>query len=195
MSEQQLSLFPKTPNASSGDGPVRTSAATSASTGKGCTGKTHPCGLKCCESPSSADRIGSSLRTLIHCELAESMWFSADWKNLGTPHGRSYWALATPGHLTSESDAASFPDWRTPTAAEAEKISNRPNYGQPGLSNHPAIVGYPIRTRAAKSDSGGGPLGQMRRRGRGSQTVLSPEWVEALMGFPIGWTSPIGRKE
>jgi len=41
--------------------------------------------------------------------------------------------------------------WPTPTAAEADKIGNRPNYGQKGLSNHPALVGYPEREKMGKS--------------------------------------------
>lgn len=40
--------------------------------------------------------------------------------------------------------------WPTPTTAEAVKISNRPNYGQVGLSNHPAIVGEPNRPKQQK---------------------------------------------
>ena len=45
-------------------------------------------------------------------------------------------------------------NWPTPTTAEAEKISNQPNYGQKGLSNHPAIVGDTEREKLAKSRSG-----------------------------------------
>ena len=40
--------------------------------------------------------------------------------------------------------------WPTPTAAEANKISNQANYGQIGLSNHPAIVGLPSRPKREK---------------------------------------------
>ncbi len=44
--------------------------------------------------------------------------------------------------------------WPTATAAEAGKIGNRPNYGQVGLSNHPAIVGLPEREKMGKSRKG-----------------------------------------
>ena len=48
-----------------------------------------------------------------------------------------------------------------PTTAEAQKISNQPNYGQKGLSNHPAIVGETAREKLAKSRSGqAGPANQ-----------------------------------
>jgi hypothetical protein len=41
--------------------------------------------------------------------------------------------------------------WPTPTAAEGLKIGSQPNYGQVGLSNHPAIVGLPDREKLNKS--------------------------------------------
>lgn len=42
-------------------------------------------------------------------------------------------------------------NWPTPTTAEAGKIGNGANYGQVGLSNHPAIVGEPDRAKLEKS--------------------------------------------
>jgi len=112
--------------------------------------------------------------------------------------------------------------WPTPTAAEADKISNQANYGHKGLSNHPAIVGKPTRPKRKKSrkgekqwptpsardwkDSPGmskegvNPDGSVRKRDdqlarrvftqEDTQTggLLNPNWVEWLMGWPIGWT-------
>ena len=40
--------------------------------------------------------------------------------------------------------------WPTPTAAEGTKIGSQANYGQVGLSNHPAIVGLPDREKSHK---------------------------------------------
>ena len=40
--------------------------------------------------------------------------------------------------------------WPTPTTAEAQKISNKANYGQKCLSNHPAIRGLPDREKLKK---------------------------------------------
>ena len=42
-------------------------------------------------------------------------------------------------------------NWPTPTAAEGSKIGSQANYGQTGLSNHPAIVGLPDREKLNKS--------------------------------------------
>jgi hypothetical protein len=79
-------------------------------------------------------------------------------------------------------------NWPTPTTAEAGKISNQPNYGQKGLSNHPAIVGKPKRARAKKNDSTVGLHHQASRKEEMSRPVLNPDWVEMLMGFPPGWS-------
>ena len=48
--------------------------------------------------------------------------------------------------------------WPTHTVMEAGKVTNRANYGQIGLSNHPALVGYPSRAKMQKSQLGDGQL-------------------------------------
>ena len=57
--------------------------------------------------------------------------------------------------------------WPTPQAADGGKIGSKPNFGQVGLSNHPALHGYPEREPMQKS-----------REGDGQTTNLS------------GWNSP-----
>tara|TARA_R110002012_G_scaffold143966_1_gene302179 strand:+ start:71 stop:973 length:903 start_codon:yes stop_codon:yes gene_type:complete len=112
--------------------------------------------------------------------------------------------------------------WPTPTAAEADKISNQANYGHKGLSNHPAIVGEPTRPKKNKSRKGKknwptpvardhkGPQPTVRKNGQPRSThlpnavgeepsigLLNPTWVESyLMGWPIAWTSlePLSEK-
>ena len=108
--------------------------------------------------------------------------------------------------------------WPTPTASEGSKISSRPNYGQVGLSNHPDIVGTPDRPKMAKNRKGirqnkwstptardhkdgtaescsnvpeNGLLGRTLHEGQNQpNAALNPDWVEWLMGVPIGWSSP-----
>lgn len=123
-------------------------------------------------------------------------------------------------------------NWPTPTVAEAGKISNKPNYGQKGLSNHPSIVGETIREKGKKdrkgekswptpqtSDknaaadptrkehrtqlrdvetnhlpNGRQDLAQDNTDGKNHGSLvqkkmkLNPNWVEQLMGLPVGWT-------
>ena len=108
--------------------------------------------------------------------------------------------------------------WPTPTASEGSKIPSRPNYGQVGLSNHPDIVGTPDRPKMAKNRKGirqnkwstptardhkdgtaescsnvpeNGLLGRTIHEGQNQpNAALNPDWVEWLMGVPIGWSSP-----
>jgi hypothetical protein len=69
--------------------------------------------------------------------------------------------------------------WPTPTTAEGAKIASQANYGQVGLSNHPAIVGQPDRVKTKKGGKNHAP---------GHTEKLNPDWLEQLMGLPSGWT-------
>ena len=71
------------------------------------------------------------------------------------------------GQGTPLSIAAQQAGWPTPQAADGGKIGSKPNFGQVGLSNHPALHGYPEREPMQKS-----------REGDGQTTNLS------------GWNSP-----
>jgi len=98
-------------------------------------------------------------------------------------------------------------NWPTPTTAEGTKIGNQPNFGQVGLSNHPSIVGQPDRAKLNKSgksqESWSTPQARDWKGAEGraykgqtkdlpaqteSQGKLNPDWVEQLMGLPVGWT-------
>jgi hypothetical protein len=93
-------------------------------------------------------------------------------------------------------------NWPTPTTAEGTKIGNQANFGQVGLSNHPSIVGHPDQanpnTNGKNRESWPTPRETMSRdatydRGKGNlgevaQGKLNPDWVEHLMGLPVGWT-------
>jgi len=78
-------------------------------------------------------------------------------------------------------------NWPTPTVMEAGKISNRPNKGQIGLSNHPSIQGTCEREPLNKSRAGLPDQDRANTIGK-SQGQLNPGWVEHLMGLPPGWT-------
>ena len=83
-------------------------------------------------------------------------------------------------------DAVESGKWPTPTVAEANKIANRANYGQVGLSNHPNIVGTPDREPMAKSRHGDG---RSTTSGVSNEGVLNPGWVAWLMGLPQNWVT------
>ena len=48
-------------------------------------------------------------------------------------------------------------NWPTPDVAQAQKVSNRPNYGQLGLANHPDVHGTTVQRNPMKKDRPGQP--------------------------------------
>lgn len=84
-------------------------------------------------------------------------------------------------------DQAEAGNWPTPTVQEAGKIGNQANYGQLGLSNHPALRGEVMREKFEKNQHG--QAAQVSPSTHGSRPgLLNPDWVETLMGLPVGWT-------
>jgi hypothetical protein len=81
--------------------------------------------------------------------------------------------------------------WPTPDVAQAQKVSNRPNYGQLGLANHPKVHGKNVDRPKMCKDRNGLP-GQIKSNTNGNSQEqfgkLNPNWVEHLMGIPTGWT-------
>jgi len=81
--------------------------------------------------------------------------------------------------------------WPTPDVAQAQKVSNRPNYGQLGLANHPEVHGQTVDRPKMQKDRLG-RQGQVKNNTNGNNQEqfgkLNPYWVEHLMGVPTGWT-------
>jgi hypothetical protein len=76
-----------------------------------------------------------------------------NWATPSTMYGAMY-PETNADKRNSPSLASQAAMWPTPTTAEAGKISNQPNHGQTGLSNHPAIVGECNREKYEKSRHG-----------------------------------------
>ena len=93
--------------------------------------------------------------------------------------------------------------WPTPTSTERSGINPKTGKGG-GLSK--AIKMWPTPTSSDDRDRGNLSIPSIQRRKRlGKQLnlgmvasmdrgALNPDWVEYLMGFPIGWTSPTSQK-
>lgn len=173
------------------------------------------CGHTSGASSKQLDLFDASLRMSTDTSPRVSEMCSKTWKALVTeqrleysqrknaePHTRERESLSWPtptAHLVKEfASPAEFTrntptltamvNWPTPTVAEAGKISCRANHGQVGLSNHPAIQGFPTRSKKEKS-IGGQPTPFKNKENMKSRGLLNPRWVEQLMGVPIGWTS------
>ena len=83
--------------------------------------------------------------------------------------------------------------WPTPDVAQAQKVSNRPNYGQLGLANHPYVHGSFVQREKSKKDRKGEekpfhPHHKALKRNGKDYGLLNADWVEQMMGLPTGWT-------
>jgi hypothetical protein len=109
-----------------------------------------------------------------------------------------YFQLAVKMPSTAETESGSLPGmWGTPTANDAKDSQyaySRGDKTKPVLKLPGQVQMWPTPT--ANEDAAGTPNGKMQRMlgnhlevrntGQGS---LNPDWVEALMGYPQGWTS------
>ena len=116
------------------------------------------------------------------------------------------WERTTLPRLTSETESGS---WPTPTCQEvehpdAELTDTGRRLSKDGKSSHSLNLADSVKkwpTPCANEDAAGTPNGNMQKKlgndpkVRGetpeewSKGALSPDWVEWLMGWPIGWTS------
>lgn len=97
------------------------------------------------------DQPSASLKTSKDISAWGCPTLSKTWQEWVTEQRGAYLARLRSARLTSES---AFSSWPTVTTAEAGKISNRRNYGQIGLSNHPAIHGQITRAPLVKDRAG-----------------------------------------
>lgn len=97
------------------------------------------------------DQVSASLKTSKDISAWGCPTLSKTWQEWVTEQRGAYSARLKSARLTSES---AFSSWPTVTTAEAGKISNRRNYGQIGLSNHPAIHGQITRGPLVKDRAG-----------------------------------------
>lgn len=98
----------------------------------------------------------------------------------GCPHdGRSEYAGRGAASLET---LVRSEHWPTPGAADGQQVT-RHQGGNPSLTG---AVLWPTPT-GRKRERGPALPDQLKVRGG---SALNPRWVEALMGFPLGWTEP-----
>lgn len=128
----------------------------------GCAGRGAGCGRKWCAWSASADRIGSSLRTSLACEAAARTGSSLIWRRSATEAGRSWWVLSMPARHTGGGGCSwSRAGWLPTPVARDWKCGS--------------LAQRKRRRSCQLSDVTGG--------------LLSPAFVEWMMGFPDGWTA------
>ncbi len=141
-------------------------------------------GRKCCALLKSSGPLGSLVRML----LVSSEWRSTrcflTWKPQVTKQGRLLFRLAA---STPRTGVTGSPLWPTPAAQDGKNATLPPS--QRERDTLPGAVLRTMWTTPTAADCTGTTGGRNSRSLRtdvGGQ--LNPEWVEWLMGFPIGWT-------
>ena len=172
-------------------------------------------GLKCLELYRNSGPLGSLVRTLLESSIWRSTRCTLIWKTKVTPSKRLLFRLVPSTPRIGGTDA---PLWLgTPTAgtgthgrSEKWRKGKTPNPQEYvmmfPLKKHNlkgVVMFYPTPTTGAGLCGGTGNFQKLKKleeagqiteeerrnmsQGNGGQ--LNPDWVEWLMGFPIGWTS------
>lgn len=140
-------------------------------------------GRKCCDWLQRQGRDVSLLKMCLE-ELQKGLSTTSakGWRLNRTDQKRSYIRLVLLMRPISES-AYSF--WPTPSASDnrARQPSRRPHITRNGTVRHLNAEGVQSAMR----------LSQVVLWQSGSVGYLNPDWCELLMGFPVGWTSPVSR--
>lgn len=134
-------------------------------------------GRKCCESFATSDPLGSLVKMLLESETWSSTTFSLDWKKKATPQGRLWFRLQASALHTGGIDS---PYWPTPTVV-----------GLTYLSPKRVMLLKQGKTSFVSNSGIRGGISNLREwvaARTGNNGKLNPEWVEWLMGFPLGWT-------
>lgn len=139
----------------------------------------------------NSDPLLSLVKMCLASEQLFSMTCYLTWKTINTPGKRLLFRLAPSVRRTSgKGSLYSAGMWPTPKAGDADfstpRTSGRPIEKVTHLQT--AVKFWPTPT--ANSYTGAGHQG--RQGGKNLQTAvggkLNPQWVEWLMGFPVGWT-------
>ena len=152
-------------------------------------------GLKCSELLRQQDPVGCCVKML----LATSRWVSTlcylNWSPSATPGGRLLFRLVPSMPDTEETEYGLWPTPNVPNGGRTMSPQDALNKGrtakgkrQVGLEN--AVKFWPTPTcQDAKNN---GAPSQMERNTKPLNAevggALNPEWVEWLMGYPVGWT-------
>lgn len=165
-------------------------------------------GLKCLELYQNSGPLGLLVRTLLGSSIWRSTRCALTWKTKVTPSRRLLFRLVPSTLRTGETEYVSWGGaedraiYFIPTPRATNIPTSKKAKRQYGSS--PSLVDY-VRmfpTPKATDYKGSGPRGSKSaehdlKRGNLKGVVkytteesgeLNPEWVEWLMGFPLGWT-------
>lgn len=162
-------------------------------------------GRRCLELYKNSSPVGLLAKMLLESSTWRSTRCYLTWKISATPAKRLLFRLVPSMPRTGETDALS---WPTPTAADSYtgnlKSTQQKEGSRHSLNLSDAVKLFPTPTsRDYKGARKPETLEAVGRTGRnslpdyvaslymsqGNGGQLNPDWVEALMGFPVGWTA------
>ena len=165
-------------------------------------------GLKCCELSENLRRVGLSVRTYLESCVLLLPTLYRTWSVKAITSSCLILKLRLSEHRTGGSVSRLLPTepqlWRTPTANDAKNSTLPPSQlKRDELTSQLMRTLYPTPTTGAGLCGGTGNYQQLKKKeqdgeitpeecrsmaaGNGGQ--LNPDWVEAMMGFPVGWTA------
>ena len=186
--EEQLTLFPEGFRASPSVWPESREGKKTSGT----------CGPKCSGLSGSCARIASSVRTYLESSALPPGRWSRIWSRQVITSSCSILKLRLSELGTDGQGSFSLLPtirmWPTPTARDSKGTNSLEHLTQPkmkGNAHHTVQLANAVKlfTTPCASDSRGSNGGKNHRSLRTDVAgQLNPEWVEWLMGFPIGWT-------
>lgn len=153
-------------------------------------------GRRCYESFLKSNPLGSLLKTYLVSSSLHSTMFLLTWNAKATPRGRLYFQLTLSAHPTNEIGFGLLATPNTldgmapksPEALEREATTTRKGRSKPANLRDQVVsmklwpTPRQFMYKDAVTDRGKGNLGEL------VGGKLNPQWVEWLMGVPIGWT-------
>lgn len=172
-------------------------ARTSAELAKGpaSTAPAADYGQKCAGLLAKYDPGSSTWRTAQYSLLADSDVFLATWPRWGSMRNGESFLRQIPVLPICESASGL---WQTPVADDAveRKAGKWNSRGEPKLSAEVKLYPTPtagnLKSNGSLQEWGGSGARKKMREMVSAEEItglLNPEWVEWLMGWPIGWTA------
>lgn len=155
-------------------------------------------GMKCLDWYKSVSPLGSLVRMLLTSPIWHSKTHYLTWKVKATKHNRLLFQLQQSMHPIEETAYGSLP---TPTVQDGGKATKR--WREDRQNNLTAVIFNPHKMipTPALTDYKGAPknryqgsstykanLSEAVRFSESSPTHVNPEFLESVMGFPVGWT-------
>ena len=158
-------------------------------------------GLKCADLFQNSGPLGSCVRMLLGTSAWASTMCFLTWEHSATPASRLLFRLSPSTPAIDETESGFLP---TPTAGEAndyntnwQSLANVDKGGR--IMRRLASAMLPTPCAADHRDRGGPSNPAIQRRMNIGKSIelsmhwdgpLNPQFVEEMMGFPVGWTDP-----